>query len=490
MKMRNITRYGVAACLLLSMASCGKKDSSGGEIVVDPPVVPPVDTPTTPVKTDVALWLTTADKANLFKKQNIGLLFKAETNNNTTIEVDTTKTYQTIDGFGFALTGGSAMLINSLDDTQKAAWIKDLFATDGNKIGISYLRVTLGASDLSKTTFTYNEPTQSLTDVEMKEFSIDMEKKDLIPVLKSILAINPNIKILASPWTAPVWMKTNNNYYGGSLRKEYYAAYAKYFVKYVQAMKAEGITIDAITPQNEPLNEYNNPSMLMLSADQGKFIKENLGPAFKAAGLNTKIIIYDHNLDHPEYATDMLKDADAAQYIDGSAFHLYGGDINTMSQVHNAAPTKNLYFTEQATFGGGSFDGDLKWHLSNVIIGATRNWSRNVIEWNLASDPLFDPHTTGGCTTCQGAITVGNSVTRNVSYYIVAHASKFVRPGSVRIASNTMGDLQNVAFKTPDGKKVLIVLNNTGGAIPFNIKFNGKITTSTLQGGAVGTYVW
>jgi glucosylceramidase len=471
------------------MAACSKKDNSGTK-PVDPPVKPPVDTPTNPVASDVAFWLTKGDQSVLLKKQNVSLLFKAGSNNNATIDVDTTQTYQTVDGFGFALTGGSAMLINKLPAADKTKLIQELFGTGEGQIGISYIRLTLGASDLSASPFTYDELTSGTSDPELKQFSINMEKTDLIPVLKMILAVNPDIKILSCPWTAPTWMKDNGGYYGGSLKKEYYGVYAQYFVKYIKAMKAEGITIDAITPQNEPLNAYNNPSMLMVSDDQKVFVRDHLGPAFAAAGINTKIIIYDHNLDHPEYAIDILKDADAAKYIDGSAFHLYGGTIGEMTRVHNAAPTKNVYFTEQATFGGGAFDGDLKWHVSNLIIGAMRNWSRNVIEWNLASDPQYNPHTVGGCGTCQGAITVNNGYTRNVSYYIIAHASKFVRPGSVRIASSSFGDLQSVAYKTPDGKKVLIVLNNTSASTTFNIKFNNKIASSTLSGGAVGTYVW
>ncbi|MCC8409233.1 glucosylceramidase [Mucilaginibacter sp. UR6-1] len=475
-----------ALLLLAGIAGGCSKSGSNNPDPVDPIVPPPV----TPVKTDVEFWLTKGDRTSLFAKQNTAILFKQETNNNATIEVDSTQTYQTVDGFGFALTGGSAMLINQLNATDKTALIRELFGTDGGGIGISYLRVTLGASDLSIAPFTYDEITTGVSDMELKQFSIDMEKKDLIPVLKMILAVNPNIKILASPWTAPTWMKDNQGYYGGSLKKEYYSVYAQYFVKYINAMKAEGITIDAITPQNEPLNAYNNPSMFMSSADQKIFVRDNLGPAFESAGISTKILVYDHNLDHPEYATDILKDAAAAKYIDGSAFHLYGGNINAMSAVHDAAPSKNVYFTEQATFGNGSFDGDLKWHTSNLIIGAMRNWSRNVIEWNLASDPQFDPHTVGGCDACQGAITVGNSVARNVSYYIIAHASKFVRPGSVRIGSTSINDLQSVAYKTPSGKKVLVVLNNTGSTLTFNIKYNNKIAASTLAGGAVGTYIW
>jgi len=267
--------------------------------------------------------------------------------------------------------------------------------------------------------------------------------------------------------------------------------YANYLVKYVQGMKAQGITIDAITPQNEPLNPNNNPSMYMTAIQEDSFVRYNLGPVFQSNNISTKIILYDHNCDHPEYPTSILDDASTRAYVDGSAFHLYAGDISALTTVHNAYPTKNLYFTEQYTASNGNFGNDLKWHLKNVIIGSMRNWSRNALEWNLANDATFSMHTPGGCTTCKGAVTISsNTVTRNVAYYIVAHASKFVPFGSIRVTSNTSGSLNNVAFKTPSGKKVLIVENDGHSSQNFNIAFKGKWVTTTLPAGGVGTYVW
>jgi glucosylceramidase len=474
------------ACILLWLSlvafSCGKKnDDNGGG---NPPPPPPP-----PVKSDVDFWLTQGDQTVLFKKQIANLVW-ANTSSTNTIEVDDSQTFQTIDGFGYTLTGGSASLINALPPAQKQETLNELFRHDSTFIGVSYLRISIGASDLSATTFTYNDMPTGQTDVNLQNFSIDKEKQDLIPVLKAILNINPTIKILGSPWSAPTWMKTNNSFVGGSLKPEYYPVYAQYFVKYIQAMKAEGITIDAITIQNEPLHGGNNPSMLMQAAEQADFIKNHLGPAFTAAAINTKIIVYDHNADRPDYPLTILNDAAARQYVDGSAFHLYGGSISALSQVRNAYPNKNIYFTEQWTGGPGNFGGDLKWHVQNLIIGATRNWSRNVLEWNLAADPNYQPHTPGGCSSCMGALTIGNGVSRNVSYYIIAHAAKFARPGSVRIASTETATLLTVAFKNPEGKKVLIVLNNGANAEVFNIKYNNKTVTTSLNNGAVGTYVW
>jgi glucosylceramidase len=448
---------------------------------------PQSDTETTG---DVAFWLTKGDKSALLAKQNTVLNFTDATNTNPSIEVNEKESYQTIDGFGFTLTGGSATLINRLPEAEKNDLIKELFSPEGKGIGSNYVRVSIGASDLSANTFTYNELPEGETDVNQDKFSIAMEMTDLVPVLKKIVKINPSIKILGSPWTAPTWMKNNKSFKGGSLKPEYYQSYARYFVKYIRAMKAQGIIIDAITIQNEPLHPGNVPSMYMEAPDQAEFIKIALGPLFQKEGIKTKIITYDHNADKPEYPISILNDPEAKKYVDGSAFHLYGGTIDALSKVHEAHPDKHVYFTEQWVGGPGNFAEDLKWHVSTLVIGATRNWSRNVLEWNLAADPGYGPHTDGGCVTCLGAITIAPAVSRNVAYYVIGHASKFVPSNSVRIYSNNLSTLPNVAFKTPEGKKVLIVTNTGTTAQDFNIKNGGKVVSTNLPAGAVGTFVW
>lgn len=439
---------------------------------------------------EMDFWLTRGNMSALLQKQPV-LQFGTATNGNTTIEVDSTRTYQDIDGFGFTLTQGSAYLISRMNAADRAALLEELFGSGAGSIGISYLRVGIGATDLSTELYSYNDKPAGETDPTLSGFSLAHDEADVIPILKQILAINPGIKVLATPWSAPAWMKDNGNTKGGSLKPEYYDAYARYFVKYIQGMAAKGITVTAVTPQNEPLNAFNNPSMLMTAAQQAEFIKTNLGPAFRTANLNTKIIIYDHNADQINYPLAVLGDAGAAQYIDGSAFHLYGGEISALSQVHNAFPNKNIYFTEQYTASTGSFAGDLKWHLKNVVIGSVRNWSKVVLEWNLANDASVGPFIPGTCNTCLGAITIGNSLTRNVSYYIIAHAAKFVPAGSKRIESSaSTTSLHNVAFLRPDGKKALIVLNEAAVSQTFNIKFKDRWVVTTLAPESVGTYIW
>lgn len=450
-------------------------------------------TPTAPVvPNEMDFWLTKANQSTMLQKQTSVLAFGSTLNNYPNIEVNDAQQFQTIDGFGYTLTGGSAQVINQLNAQKRQELLQELFGTNANSISVSYLRISIGASDLDAAPFTYNDLPDGQTDLNLEKFSLAPNKTDVIPMLKEILAINPNIKIIATPWSPPIWMKDNNSFIGGSLQPKYYGVYANYFVKYIQQMKAEGITIDAITPQNEPLHPGNNPSLLMPATDQADFIKNHLGPIFQNANLKTKIIVYDHNCNKPEYPISILKDAAAYPYIDGSAFHLYEGDISALSTVHNAFPNKNIYFTEQYTSNTGNFDGDLKWHTRNIIIGSMRNWSKTALEWNLANNASFGPNTPGGCTTCKGALTIESSTnfTRNVAYYIIAHASKFVPAGSVRIASNLSGNLQNVAFKTPDGKKVLIVENDGTTSESFNIKHNGKWILTSLEVGSVGTYIW
>ncbi len=285
----------------------------------------------------VRLWLTDPGNAIHFVQQP-SLPFSTGTQPAMTIHVNAGQTYQTIDGFGYTLTGGSALLLHQMKETDRTRLLRELFSTSGNGIGVSYLRVSIGASDLDERVFSYNDLPAGATDPTLAKFSLDPDRVHLIPMLKQMLSINPALKIMGSPWSPPVWMKTNGNAKGGSLKREYYDAYARYFVKYIQGMAKEGIRIDAITIQNEPLHPGNNPSLLMLPAEQALFIKQSLGPAFKAANLKTKIILYDHNADRPDYPITVLNDPEARKYIDGSAFHLYAGPISALSEVHNAYP--------------------------------------------------------------------------------------------------------------------------------------------------------
>jgi glucosylceramidase len=442
---------------------------------------------------DARLWLTTANRSALFALQPQSLRFSAGAPSLPAIDVNDMAKFQPIDGFGVALTGGSAELLMRMDAAQREALLRKLFTTQDDGIGISYLRVSIGSSDMNDHPFSYDDLPAGETDPSLEKFSLGPDATTVIPVLKEILAIDPGIRIFGSPWSAPAWMKTNDSLKGGRLKPEYYGVYAKYFVKYVETMKAEGISLHAVTIQNEPLNPKNTPSMVMFAPEEGAFVGKYLGPAFKKAGLDTKIWLYDHNPDVTSYPLSILADPVASPYAEGTAFHLYGGTAAAFTQVHDAYPNKKLFMTEQSvTQEPGEGPLGVSEPVTDVLIDSTRNWSRNVLLWNLAADSHAGPHTNdGGCTGCYGAITLeGNTVTPNIAYYALAHFSKFVRPGSVRIASSEMEQLATAAFLTPDGKIVLVVSNTGNFAKKFDVTYHGESFVTTLPEESVGTYVW
>lgn len=442
----------------------------------------------------VSEWLTTPDRSHLLDRQSSKLLFRSDDHPEPlpTIKVDDGQAMQTMDGFGFALTGGSAQLLMQMNPESRHQLLEELF---GEKTGVSYLRVSIGSSDMNAHVFTYDDLPAGKTDAELKQFSLGPDLQDVVPVLQEILKIDPAIRILGTPWSAPSWMKTNGEPKGGNLQPAFYDVYAEYLARYVQEMAKHGIRIDAITPQNEPLNPKNTPSMVMTAEEEDAFLKQALGPTFHKDGLATRIILYDHNCDRPDYPMTILADKEASPFADGSGFHLYDGEVSAMTKVHDAYPDKNIYFTEQMVVDDPRRGPDLRVArpVSEIVIGATRNWSRNVLLWNLAADPSFGPHTNdGGCPVCEGAITLdGDKVTRNLGYYTIAQVSKFVRPGAVRIASNTGEGLpDNVAFKNKDGRVILLAANPSEVTQNFNIGFHGRVAKASLPAGAVATFVW
>lgn len=440
------------------------------------------------------VWLTTADRSALFQKQK-NLPVNVVGKNQPTITVEESTKFQAMDGFGFALTGGSADGLVKMSAPARKALLRRLFDTTELAIGVSYLRLSIGASDLNARVFSYDDVPG---DRALAHFDLGEDKTNVIPVMKEILAINPAVKILASPWSPPAWMKNNKDTRGGRLLPENYAPYASYLVKYILEMKKAGIAIDAITIQNEPLHPGNNPSLLLTAPEEADFVKNHLGPLFKKSNVHTKILIYDHNADRPDYPISILNDAQAAKYIDGSAFHLYGGTMNALADVHDAHPAKNIYFTEQMVVQYNrradtvARDLNIVNPVSRLIIDGPRNWCRNVLLWNLAADPQFRPYTDrGGCNSCQGAVTLdGDSVTYNIAYYAAAHAAKFVRPGSVRIASTSSDSLPNVAFLTPTGQKVVIVANVSREEQSFSIAAGSNAIAACLKPRSVATFVW
>lgn len=476
----------LALVICFFLLSCKAKD---GPAEPDPPA---------PVETGKAqVWLTKGDRTKLLSREGDLSIKRSSSTSWPVIMVDTTAMFQTMDGFGAALTGSAAWLINQrMDAATRMATLRKLFDPDEG-IGISYLRLTIGASDFSLENFTYDDLPTGQSDLALEHFSMSKDTADVIPVLKEIMQLSPAISLIGSPWSPPAWMKTNGSLMGGKLKPDCYDVYADYFVRYIREMKNLGITIKAVTPQNEPLYfTAGYPCMEMQAVEQLTFIRDHLGPKFVSAGLNTKIIIYDHNWDNTNFAISILNDPGAAAYIAGTAFHAYAGDVSAMSTVHNAHPGKDLYFTE---ISGGTwatnFSDNLMWNMRNIFIGTASNWSKCALLWNLVLDQNGGPHENGQ-STCRGVVTLNTSngqVVYNEEYYSIGHFSKFIKPGSSRVASvipQTLADLGAVAFQNPDGSKAMVVCNYGSSMKTFTIKQGENNFSYSLPEKSVVTFKW
>jgi glucosylceramidase len=333
------------------------------------------------------------------------------------------------------------------------------------------------------------------TDPTLARFSIDADRAERLPVLKRAYAINPMLKLVGSPWSPPGWMKTSGSLIQGTLKQEFYPAFAQYFRKWIDAYEAEGLPIFAITLQNEPHFEpANYPGMRLSPAQRADVIKNHVGPQFAQNGVDAQIWDWDHNWDELDSPLAVLADAGARQYVDAVAWHCYGGDISAQTFVHGQYPEKDTYFTECS---GGQwspvFAENLKWMTSKMVIGNARGWAKGVALWNLALDENYGPHL-GGCGDCRGVVTINSAtgqVTRNEEYYALAHASRFVRPGAVRIESTASNGLETVAFRNADDQStVLIVLNGATVGRDFAVRDGEQGFTYSLPAGAVATFTW
>jgi glucosylceramidase len=464
-------------------------------------------------------WVTTPD--GQYRMSNLGTVpFHGGGSKNLTITIDPSRSYQTMEGFGASITDSSAHVLYGMQGNVRDRAMSDLFSpTQGD--GLSILRQPMGASDFVAGGFyTYNDLVPGQTDYAMRHFSIAHDQAQILPLLRQALRLNPGIKVIATPWSPPAWMKTNGSLVGGRLIDDprVYGAYARYFVEYVKAYQRAGVQIYAVTVQNEPQNRNPSgyPGMDLPVPQEAKLINA-LGPALAAAGLDTKILGYDHNWsEHPgdiastppgetpetEYPTDLLTSS-AGRWLAGTAFHCYSGDQTRQTALHEAFPDKGVWFTECSGSHGPSdppaqvFSDTLKWHARNLVLGVTRNWGMTVVNWNLALDPSGGPHN-GGCDTCTGVITVGpgQTVTRNAEYYTLGHLARFVKPGAVRIASTSFGttgwngQIMDVAFRNPDGSTALVVHNENDDPRTFAVAQGDSSFDYTLPGGALATFTW
>ncbi|HVH66614.1 MAG TPA: glycoside hydrolase family 30 beta sandwich domain-containing protein [Gemmatimonadales bacterium] len=472
-----------AAWVLAALVACGH-------------VAPGEPSPGPPQGASAQVWLTTGTGSKLLSREPDAHFDAGPAPAIATITVDEGTTYQAMVGFGAAITDASAWLIeNRMTATQREALLQELFGRNPG-IGLSFTRLTMGASDFSLHQYSYDDMPPGETDSALAHFSIDSNRAYLLPVVKSVVAINPQLTIMATPWSPPGWMKTTGSLMQGTLRPEAYGPLAEYFRRYIEAYRAEGVPIGAITVQNEPNYEpADYPGMRLEAAARAQFIGAHLGPLFTRNGIRTLILDWDHNWDQYQSPLQVLADSVAPRYIAGVAWHCYAGDVSAQSTVHAAHPEKDAYFTECS--GGEwspTFADNLKWFVQTLIIGATRGWAKGVILWNLALDEQHGPHT-GGCGDCRGVVTIASTtgaVTRNVEYYALGHASRFVRPGARRIASTSDVDgLASVAFRNADdGSKALIVLNTTAADRAFAVTWAGRWLRYTLPAGAVVTLLW
>lgn len=457
----------------------------------------------------VRVWLTTGDGSHLLAEQPSSSIGEPDPTA-PSISVDPRRAYQRMAGFGASITDSSARLLASSPD--RAEIMRDLFSPR-HGLGLSYLRQPIGASDfVDEPHYTYDDVPAGETDFDLARFSIDHDRAEILPLLRKALALNPRLDVMGSPWSPPAWMKTNGSLIGGRFIDDprIYEAYARYLVRFVRDYRAAGVPIDALTLQNEPHNRNPSgyPGMDLRAAEEIRLI-EAVGHRLRAAGLDTKLLGYDHNWSlHPndvgppedpadsDYARALLDDPTARRYLAGTAFHCYYGDPSSQSTLHDAYPGEDIYFTEcsgtESTDPSTTFADTLHWHTRYLIVGAVRNWAKTVITWNLALDPSGGPHN-GGCDTCTGVVTIDpatGQATPAADYYVLGHATRFVRPGARRIASTVAGNVQDVAFRNPDGSLALIVVNDDwgDGSQRFNVRLDQREFSYELPAGAVATF--
>lgn len=460
-----------------------------------PPVVeakaPPVERPILPT---VAVWLSTADRSLRLVRQP-GVVMTAHEKQPNDVIVDTGSTFQSMVGFGAALTDSSAWLIqNRLNASQRSALLQEMFGPPPG-LNFNMTRLTIGASDFSLQPYTLDDMPTGQVDPDLQHFNLAPNLLYVIPTVREAMAANPQLRIIASPWSAPAWMKTSANLIGGGLLEQFESAYANYLIKYVDAYRSYGIPIFALTVQNEPgFVPITYPGMELPVATRTRLIAQYLGPALARRKSKTLILGWDHNWDEPDQPLTELGDPDAARYIDGTAWHCYRGAPSTQSQVHRAHPRKDTYITECS---GGDWEsarkGELMWFARDLLLAGIRHWARGVVYWNLALDEQHGPHF-GGCDNCKGVVTIDSAtgeVSRNDEYYAFAHFSRFVLPGAVRVGSSeTDKSINNVAFRNTDGSVVLVMVNSHTDARPVAVTQGQTRFEYTMPAQSVATFVW
>lgn len=442
----------------------------------------------------VDVWETSYDGSQLLTPQAVAGFAPGTPGGPEVITVDDRQRYQVMEGFGAAITDSSAYVLrHDMSASQRATVMTRLFdRTRG--IGLDYLREPIGANDFSTSSYTEDDVPAGHSDPALAHFSIAHDLADLIPVLKQALTINPQIKIVASPWSAPAWMKTNGSLNGGSLRAGDFGVYAAYLVKFVQAYARHGIKITALTMENEPDDpETSYPGMTLTAAQEAR-LAPILAHDLARAGLHTQILGFDSDWSDASFAASLLGSG-AGRYLAGTAFHCYAGAPSAQLAVQSAFPDKGIYETEcSGTNAYPSFGGNLVNGTSNLVIGAVRDYSKTVLLWNMVLDQSFGP-TNGGCSNCIPNVTVDGAnghAKYMFGYYVLAQVSRFVEPGARRVASTDLGqgNVETVAFENPDGTNVLLALNTNTSTEQVTVEWKGRSFTYDIAAGSVDTFTW
>lgn len=451
-------------------------------------------------------WLTSADRSHLLDRVADLALgaadppvrpgFVAPVIRGAIVEVDARQTFQEMTGFGAAITDASAWLLqNRMAPRQRDALLRELFSRDLG-LGLGMTRISIGSSDFSLRHYSLDDMPAGQRDPDMAHFSIEPMRAAVIPVLKAAHAVNPRLRVIASPWSAPLWMKTSSRLGSGTLRPDSYESFARYLVRTATALHDEGLGLFALTVQNEPHFEPDDyPGMRLGPRARANFVGGYLGPLLHEKAPGVQILEWDHNWDEPSSPLRALSDETAEPYIDGVAWHCYRGDVVAQSRVHDRYPDKDVYITECS--GGdwrARWDSALPWLARTLIVGGTRNWASGVVLWNLALDENHGPHV-GGCTDCRGVVTIDSrtgEVQRNPEYYVLGQASRFVHPGALRVQSTgEAGSAQTVAFRNGDeGTTVLIVVNSGGREQALYVRSQGQAFQASVPPYSIATFRW
>lgn len=476
-------RHGISATALRMLAIVTAA-VLGAAACASPSVAPP--------EPAARVWMTSGDRSRLLAEQTPLTFHAADaTPSPSVVVIDASRRFQEMVGFGAAITDASAWLIQTkMRPDQRDALMRELFGRDDGGLGFSFTRVTIGASDFSLDHYSLADT----PDPALANFSTARMEAHVFPTVRQALAVNPDLKVMASPWSAPGWMKTTGSMIQGELKPEFYPTYADYLRRYVEAAAAHGVPTDYLSIQNEPDFEPDSyPGMRWGPEGRAAFIGGHLGPMFRSAGIRTRILDWDHNWDKPEQPLGVLADPRASTFVSGVAWHCYAGDVAAQTPVREAYPDKDVFFTECS--GGdwaADFSDSFSWTMRSLIIGSTGHWARGVLMWNLALDESHGPHA-GGCGDCRGVVTVDSrtgTVERNQEYYAFGHASRFVRPGARRIASAGPEGLHAVAFVNPDGERILILLNEGEVPVSFILREGRWQAAADLPAKTAATYVW